>query len=139
MSEREMEIIRGYLNRAQTSEEAKLYYRLFVEDTRYIPIIPGKPVFFCVNIQKLLSSERYRNAIELFKDYPGISDYPGFGFWLGRIFYNLGKYDEAIIYFNDCIKQNPTNAYAYYYRGKSFSKKNLFLVAFNDFQKVVDL
>ncbi|PLX16004.1 MAG: hypothetical protein C0601_11625 [Candidatus Muiribacterium halophilum] len=139
LSSREMDIIKGYLKRAIGSDEAKFFYRIFVEDTRYIPIVENKPVFFCVNIQKLLSSEKYENVLDIFKDYPEISEYAGFGFWLGRAFYNLGKYDEAIIHFNDCINENPSNAYAYYYRGKSFSKKNLFLVAFNDFQKVVEL
>jgi tetratricopeptide (TPR) repeat protein len=44
-------------------------------------------------------------------------------YYRGMTQYELGKYEEALCSFDRTIILDPGNAWAYYYRGESFKKR----------------
>ncbi|MFW5782350.1 MAG: tetratricopeptide repeat protein, partial [Candidatus Muiribacteriaceae bacterium] len=136
LSPREMHVIRNYLKLAQTKPDAVVFKQLFLEENMFIPLNIDFPITFCINIQKLLISGRSENAYTLFADNPQLNDFPGFAFWTAIIFYNLHKYDDAILILNEVIDEQPSNAYAFFYRGMCFYRKNMFFIAYSDLKKV---
>ncbi|MCK9224600.1 MAG: hypothetical protein M0R46_05280 [Candidatus Muirbacterium halophilum] len=135
---RELNVIKEYC-KLSDHPSAELFRKIFIEDNLYIPIDYNIPLSVCANIQKLISKDKFEEIFSLFRNNEFLIDYKGFVFWAGITFFNLKKYNDSIIFFTKVIDENPSNFYAYYYRGMSFYKKGSLRVCVLDFEKVIEL
>jgi predicted CXXCH cytochrome family protein len=103
------------------------------------------------NIRKGIAYYEYRNEYDYRKDYldsaltyllTGLGEVPtseaGF-FYLGEVFDNLGRTDDAIENLNKAIKINPKYYQAYYELGKLYENKNELNKASDVFRKAIQL
>lgn len=57
----------------------------------------------------------------------------------GMFYYDQGKYDQAMTYFNKAIRANPDYDGAYAWRGRIYCRQNKFDLAISDLNKAIDI
>jgi len=139
LSYREHNIIKKYIEKSKDEDNASILKSIFIDETFYIPIVKNYPISYCANIQKSIKNKKYEHAFDIFKTNPHIENFKGFKFWGAVILFHMKRFNDSIILLNTVLKEDSKNAYAYFYRGMCFYRKNYFIVAFNDFNNAVKL
>lgn len=95
------------------------------------------------------SPEGYVSLIKLFRQVGHTRDLPtlvkagdayhlenfDYNFWLGTIYYDTGKFDEALKRFQRCIKITPDNSTPYYYSYRILKRQKNIEQALKDLEK----
>lgn len=100
----------------------------------------GQNLNFAIPIakaKKLVSTGEKELADLSFADTDALASARG-AFSRGRVYYDAGEYDNAASQFKEAVKEDPTNAEAYYYLGMSYRAERAFDAA-DAFKTAVNL
>ena len=117
---------------AEIYEEKKEYEKSADEYFRAIQLKENDYKTYINLANMLIKNNSNEQASEVLQKLLSIKpDYIDGTFLLGKIFYDEGKYKEAISVYNQSLNYNPSNYYLYYNLGMVYTR-------LNDFQKAKD-
>jgi len=132
-----------FFNRANTFHMLKDYAMAIADYKAALSFDPKSMMALYGLAQSYYFNQQYQSALEVAEKAALL---PNVGLWRGsfdvmrpRIWIGLGRFDEALKYYNSIINGDRTTSYDYYDRGRIYAKQNKKELARADFLKALEL